>query len=332
MKKQALLLSLFFSIHFLFAGIVSAQTDAAADTNSPAISQAQEMLRSNLHLQEQLHTALRAIEQARQDADSSSKKNAELFTEKLNSVEKTLAMQRERDLETIISTRESNRVALIAAAVIAVVGILALFLTAYFQVRAMNRMTEIGALISSSVAVAPHREIVAGNFSAPAQLNSADQANARFLAAVEQLEKRIHELDGTNFGSGQTKRLDLAEPRTNGESNEPAKFEAVTNAESLLEKGQSLLNGGEPEKALACFEEALKTDSVNTDAWVKKGSALEALRKLPEAIEAYDRAIATDRSLTVAYLYKGGVLNRLQRFEEAMACYEQALGTPKKAA
>lgn len=329
MKKSSLRLSFLFLICFVFANNIAAQTETASETNSATISDAQETLRSNLHLQDQLHTALRAIEQGRQDANTSSKQNAELFTEKLNAVEKNLAVQRERDLETIVAMRESNRVALIAAAVLAGIGIIALFVTAYFQVRAMNRVAEIGALVSSTLD--SPRALGEGS-STPTQLNSSDHANTRFLAAIEQLEKRIHELDGTNFKSRRATQIDLVQPSSNGESNGSTEPQSLTDADSLLGKGQSLLNSGEPEKALACFEEALKLDANDADALVKKGSALEALRKLPEAIEAYDRAIAADNSLTVAYLYKGGVLNRMQRFAEAMQCYEQALGTPKKAA
>ncbi len=328
MKKTALVISVFFCCLF-FAGNIFGQNEVNVETNS--ISSADQMLRSNLHLQDQLQTALRAIERSRQDADTAAKQTAELFTEKMNTVEKNLAIQRERDLSTIVSMRESNRIVLIAAASLAGIGIVALMLTAYFQVRAMNRVVEIGALVSSSFSIDSHRVLGAGISSIPAQLNSSDQANVRFLAAVEQLEKRIHQLDGTNFGAARLAGIAALKSGSISESNDPAVADGSD--DSLLGKGQTLLANGEPEKALACFDEALKLDPANAEALVKKGSALETLRRLPEAIEAYDRAIAADDSLTVAYLYKGGVLNRLQRFAEAMECYERALGThPKKAA
>ncbi len=328
MKKQTILLSILLIISSFFAGNISAQIEA---TNSPAISDAQDVLRSNLLLQEQLHTALRAIEQARQDADTTANKNAELFTGQLNAVKKDLAVQRERDLETIVSLRQSNRVALIAAASLAGIGLFALFLTAYFQIRAMNRMTEISALYSSSISLDSPRALDNGGSNIPARLNSSEQTNARFLAAVEQLEKRILELDSDNSFPRAKTRMELAQ--NGNDSLRETDSESLTQIDSLLGKGQSFLNSNETEQALRCFEDALKLDANNTDALIKKGSALEGLRKLPEAIEAYNCAIAIDSSLTVAYLYKGGVLNRLQRFNEAMECYEQALSThPKEAA
>lgn len=327
MKKTALVLCVYFCC-LLFVGNLFAQDEVSAEINS--ISTADEMLRSNLHLQDQLHTALRAIERSRLDADTAAKQFAELFTEKMNMVEKSMAVQRERDLSTIVSMRESNRIVMIAAASLAGIGIIALMMTAYFQVRAMNLVVEIGDLVSSSFSVDSHRALGNGSTKVTAQLNSSEQANVRFLAAVEQLEKRIHELDGTDFGS---KRLAGIEGLSfaNPGNNSPESGGKID--DSPLGKGQLFLANGEPEKALACFDEALKLDPANPEAWVKKGSALESLRKLLEAIEAYDRAIAADGSLTVAYLYKGGVLNRMQRFAEAMECYERALGKhPKEAA
>jgi tetratricopeptide (TPR) repeat protein len=324
MKKHFLFCLFIFSV-CVFSNRTSAfaapsETPEEKTSAEAVEAQAPDLLRSNLQLQEQLHTALRAIEQGRQDAEAAAKKNADLFTERLNAVEKNLALQREHDLETVLSMRQSNRLALVAAAILAAVGILALFLTAFFQIRAMNRIAEVGSLLSSNHPFDPARAVGNGNGHHPVQLDRSEQVTSRFLAAVEQLEKRIHELDSVNSGA-------------NGALKETFSLADASETRSLLSEGQSLLNNSEAEKALLCFEKAIEMEPQCAEALIKKGTALEALRKLPEAIETYDRAIATNNSLTVAYLYKGGVLNRLQRFSEAMECYEQALRThPKKAA
>ena len=316
MKKLTLLLSVMVCLG-LFENRLNAETGGAEPVT--AESDAQAVLRSNLHLQEQLNTALGAIEQARKDAESSAKKNADFFTERMNSVEKNLNLQRDRDLETM---RHSNQFVLIAASVLAGVGILALLGTTYFQIRAMNRMSEIGALVSNHLPLETRRALSDGNSIAPARLNSAEQASARLLATIEQLEKRIHELDATTHS---------ATTAPNHEKIEIANtMESSNGVLALLAKGETLLGEGDAEKALACFEEALAAEPANTDVFLKKGAALELLRRMPEAIETYDRAIANDPSMTVAYLYKGGALNRLQRFTEAMECYEQALRTHPK--
>ncbi len=302
----------------LLAGKASAQT-AAGDTVG-AESDAQAVLRSNLRLQEQLNTALRAIEQARQDSEFSAKKNADVFADRLNSVEKNLSLQRDRDLETM---RHSNQFVLIAASALAVVGILALLGTTFFQIRAMNRMAEIGTLFSTHFPLDSSRVLGNSNGSSvvPARLNSAEQASARLLATIEHLEKRIHELDAS------------AQPTTrilNGEKAAANRLESSNGVLALIARGETLLSDGDAEQAMACFDEALTLEPSNPDLFLKKGAALEALRRMPEALETYDRAIATNPSMTVAYLYKGGVLNRLQRFTEAMECYERALRTHPK--
>ena len=114
------------------------EVETPNQTNSLESSLTRDLLRSNLELQNQLHTALRAIEQSRQDADAAPKKNADLLAERLNSVEKNLTLQREHYLETMVSMRESNHFALIGAVLLAGVGLLAFFLTAYFQIRALT--------------------------------------------------------------------------------------------------------------------------------------------------------------------------------------------------
>lgn len=336
-KAVAAILVVFFACGFFFAKGFSAEPPVVDEANSSSAnsrSDAQDLLRSNLQLQEQLHSALRAIEQGRHDAEAAAKYHADLFTERLNAVEKNLTLQRERDLQSILSMRQSNQLILVAAILLAGVGMLALFLTVYFQVRAMNRIAATAQFFPMSAPPDPARFLGGGAASVPAQINSSEEVTARFLAALEQLEKRVHRLDSISARSPAEKTF---EPKSHRELKDLAqkKFNPETSSEfnSLLVKGHSLLSSGDPEKALACFESALEIDPENTEAIIKKGTALEGLRKFAEAIETYDRAIAADHSLTVAYLYKGGVLNRLQRFTEAMECYEQALRThPKKAA
>ncbi len=336
MKKQAILAAIFSLCCFLFcAAVFSAPLTAPKEPDLQENPLAQDLLRSNLQLQDQLHTALQAIERARQDAETAAKQNADLFSERLASVEKNLALQREHDLEAMISMRQSNRLALIAAAVVAGIGMISLLLTAYFQIRAMNRMAAIGALVSSGTQAEHGRMVGEGQSLAPARLNATDQVTTRFLSALDQLERRIHELDSLNSAATEFTRASAQKSQADWKSlSRPAiSADALIQVRSLLAEGQSALNTGDADTALVCFEKAAALDSHNAEALVKKGTALEAQRKLHEAIESYDRAIAADSSLTVAYLYKGGALNRLQRFSEAMACYEQALRNhPKKAA
>jgi tetratricopeptide (TPR) repeat protein len=330
-KGRRLVVALLLICHLFASGAKAfAQTDSPS-TNAVDID-AQATLRSNLLVQEQLHNALRAIEQSRQDADSAARRNAEIFNERLSALEKSLAEQRSRDLESL---RTSNRFILAAASILGGIGILALLCTAYFQVRALNRVAQVGAAISTMVPQDSPRALGEGHAVSPPQLGSADQSNARFISAIEQLEKKIHQLESTNLHSSfqpGTPKLNSS-PKNGHSFNGERDPETLPRVNLLLTEGQALLDGGDAENALVYFEQALDIEPNNADALIKKGTTLEALRKNVEAIETYDRAIAMDSSMTVAYLYKGGVLNRLQRFAEAMECYEQALRThPKSAA
>ena len=320
----------------LFCAPVFAQP--AETTNAPVVAPDnepnQDLLRSNLQLQDQLHTALQAIERARQDAEIASKRNAELFSERINSVEKNLAQQREHDLELMVAMRQSNRMALMAAAVVAGIGLLCLFFTTFFQVRAMNRMAAVGTLVSTGSQIESPHLLRDGSDSVPARLTVTDQATTRFLSAIDQLEKRIRELDAANTSAiNVAKAGTLKAPSDWKSPNKPTvNGDASNQARMLLAEGQSVLNRGDADNALLLFEKAVELEPESAEALVKKGTALEAQRKLHEAIESYDRAISLDSTLTVAYLYKGGALNRLQRFSEAMACYEQALRNHTKRA
>ena len=335
MKDRVLLALIFCLGCFLFClPVLSAPLTPDDEPESKATEPNQDLLRSNLQLQDQLHTALQAIERARQDAEVASKTTAELFSERIASVEKNLSLQREHDLESMVAMRQSNRLALMAAAVVAGFGLISLFITAYFQIRAMNRMAAIGTLLSSGTRAEHNLLLAESEIAAPARLNATDQATTRFLAAIDQLERRIHELDSLSSAATEFAKASVPQPQADWKpSTRPVIApDASSQIRTLLAEGQSALNGGDPDSALALFEKAVELEPNNAEALVKKGTALEALRKLHEAIETYDRAIATDNSLTVAYLYKGGALNRLQRFSEAMACYEQALRNHTKKA
>ena len=82
---------------------------------------AQEVLRSWLQVQEQLHATQLAIERNRQETDATAARSAEALANRLQGIEQTLAAQRAQELEAIQS---SNRVMLIVAGSFAALGLL----------------------------------------------------------------------------------------------------------------------------------------------------------------------------------------------------------------
>src|SRR5438105_12238710 len=106
---------------------VATSVAAEAETNSPN-QQSQVPVPSLQQIDELYQAKLRALEEARREAEAVSKQNAEALAARLNLVEQALTMQRQRELESLQS---SNRLTLAVAAVIAVIGFLAMIGTVF---------------------------------------------------------------------------------------------------------------------------------------------------------------------------------------------------------
>jgi tetratricopeptide (TPR) repeat protein len=333
----------------LSAGIVhSADAPSPGDTNVAGAQSAPAVFPA---FQEQQDVVQQAIEQTRREAESSAKRNTEMLAQRLAEFRQSLEAQHQHELEIM---QNSNRTALMVAGVLAGAGLLGMFCLAFFLMRATNRLTETTLTVPFTHSLGPGHApnaLTVGDAHLAAG-NPAELAGTRFLGAIEQLEKRLHELEHTahitpaaaaNHANGEPK-LETAqhggefETASGGKALPSAEAGAVTpeatldsgrapRAALLLAKGQVLMSLDKATEALACFDEVIALDPRHAEALVKKGNVLEKLRRTEEALECYDRAIEADGSLTTAYLYKGGVFNRLQRYEDALKCYEQALQT-----
>jgi tetratricopeptide (TPR) repeat protein len=287
-----------------------------------------EALRVSLQLQEQLHAAQLATERGRKEAE-----DAANIAARLQAIEQSIAAQHRGELEAAQST---TRFMLVVLTVFAIVGFVAVVLTAYFQWRTVNRLADISAALPGGRRMTDLNSAAALGIGESNLLAATpvEQSSLRLLGAIERLEKRINELEQTTTPAlGERVATINGTASTNGETDvEPPAKPMVDQAQikRFLEIGQTLLNQDRPAEALAAFDEALAMNPHNADVLVKRGSALEKLRRLQDAIDSYDRAIAADSSLTIAYLCKGGLFNRMERFSEAVECYEQALQTQEK--
>ena len=288
-------------------------TNAEAPAPPPSSEQTNagdHVLRSYLQIQEQLHSALLAIEANRDQLETAAKQNNEIVAARLKLIEQALTSNGERETRT---ARSSQRFALIIAAIFGLVGIAAMVLTSWFQVRTMNRLSE----LSSSGGM--FRQL-------DPPLTTISTAPPAIMEAIHRIEQRLLEY--------QSARMALPEPQVNGNGrHSEGGSEAADDRDKLsvlLSKGQTLMRLNRPGEALDVFDEALVLDPENADIYVKKGTALERMKKLDEAIACYDRAIATNGGMTLAYLCKGGVFNQMERFSEALECYEQALRSQHK--
>jgi tetratricopeptide (TPR) repeat protein len=295
------------------------------ETNSAVISPrlaqdkiAQDSLNAFLQIQEQLHDTQLLIESNRVSASAEAQRTAADMAARIQLLEQTMATQRASDVE---ANQKAQRLMLILAGLFGVAGLTAMLLMAFFQWRAVTRLVELSALHPSALAGRGTSPLL------PAGEATVQLSSARLFNAVERLEKRILELE-------HTARAPLAEATAstadghNGAPSTPAA--PIKNVAGLLAEGLSWLNGNEPEKALACFDQALAIDPKHAEALIKKAGALEKLNRFEEAIACYDDAIEADGSMTIAYLHKGGLFNRMSRYEEALQCYEHALHTHDK--
>ncbi len=322
-----------------------------ADTNAPAPAAAaqpsensgsNDTLRAYLLLQEQLQSALLAIERTRQESQAAAAQDSLMLSNHLQAIKETLLAQRANEQESLLAQRASelaetqrtNHLLLSIIGFFAVVGFAVALATAYFQWRTVSRLAEISAALPAAVRALPAPAAMAALGMGEHQVLSngaLEQSNDRLAGLIEHLEKRITEIEHTAAAP-----LKEVSPSHNGEVAAPFPVQTPAAASTgeriaaLLAQGQSLLQSDRPEEAIACFDEALVLKPESAEALVKKGAALEKLRQPQEALECYDRAINADRSMTIAYLHKGGLCNRLERYGEAIECYERALHSQEK--
>lgn len=319
-QKFAALLGLLFCPLWLHAAD-PAPPPPAAITNVVVVEPDPQLLRSVLILQEQIRTTQRAVEQAREESQADSKRAAENLTARLNTIEQTLNTQRESELRDL---QQSTHKMIIIVGIATAIGFLAMMVTGFLQARAATRLTEVSrqlaalpAPFTSRLTELPAPGALPGTATAPA----IEDTNAHLLGAIDRLEHRLEEME-TSPGGTQT--------ATNGHKPLTAGAPATPQLATVLSKGQALLNMDQPDEALEQFEEALRLEPRNLEAWIKRGTALERLQRAEDAITSYDQAIAIDASTATAYLFKAGVYNRQKKYAEALQCYEKALHAQQK--
>jgi tetratricopeptide (TPR) repeat protein len=323
-------------IFLVCAGLVLGVRLFAAETNSvsppePADTAAQNAANGYLQIQQQLHDTQMTIENNRAEAAAAAQRNADAMAAHIHELEQTIAAQRQSDVEVAQKTQQLT-LSLVAA--FGSAGLAIMLMMVYFQWRVVRRLVDLPALQPQLLAAA--------NVQSPPLLgNAVGEANAKLFGAVDQLQKRILELEQATRGALAEKNPPAANgshkiPETiseaksetkNGDSTAKDREECVAN---LIVEGQALMDANNAEKALDCFDVALGLDAKHVEALVKKGGALEKLGRTDEAIKCYDRAIEANNSATIAYLQKGGLFNRLARYDEALQCYELALRTQEK--
>jgi tetratricopeptide (TPR) repeat protein len=230
----------------LAARAFGAETNSVTNASSAALPDdvvSQKLLNGYLQLQEQLHAAQLAIADGRAEATAAAKSNVDLLTARIQTLEQTIADQRAREAE--LAQQHQHSLLLLAGAFGLTVLAAVLFM-AYLQWRAVARLLESPALQAQNFALT-------NGHAAPALVTgAAAQANARLFSAVDLLQKRILELEDSSRAALPEKISGAAK---NGAADFKSRDESVA---ALIAEGQALLQAGQTEKALACYEQALK--------------------------------------------------------------------------
>jgi len=284
------------------AGLLLAiQVVAQTDTNQVSSPARDDVSSNYLQLQEQIHATELAIMQSQLESADAAKSNADGLAARLQSLEQTVADQRDNNVK---ATQQTQRMTLFLAGAFGLAGLGIMLLMVYFQWRAFTQLAEISSQQHAAIANAS----AVHQLAAPGRA-TVESSNARLLDVVGQLEKRIHELE-----SGQRLMPEIT-------GSKPS---------NLLAETQKLIDDNQPELALEAVEKFLATNPEHAEALVKKAVALEKLGRTDEALASSDHAIAVDGTLAIAHLHKGGLLNRLRRYDEALDCYERALLAQEK--
>ena len=299
--------------------IWSAQT-LAAQTNSPTSLTNTDAVNAFVQIQAQLHETQMMVESNREETVAALERNVLALDADIEDMRKTVSDQR---VDEAKSARGMEQTMLLVSGV-GMIALAVVVAMVFFQLRAATRLIELAVAPGAKFPSTRPVPIVETTAQLPASARAAlEFSNARLLGVIERLEKRILELE-------ESVHLPLGEHSSGGEGNGGTTLERrVTD---LIVEGQLFLDTNKAEKALHCFEEALRLQPKLSDALIKKAAALEKLERVDDAIASYDRAIELGDSATTALLQKGGMLNRLARYDEALQCYERALQTQEKRA
>ncbi len=311
---------------------------AVAETNAPALASDTGVAETNFlrtleairELHEQLQSNQLAITRTAEEVRAAAAGHAALLSNGLQSLEQSLAAQREtlsaqnaRELEAL---QASNRSTLIVGGTFAALASLAALIIAYFQWRMSKAWANLAAGLPRAYGTACDAVLASAGEGQPqpALEGAPPDSTQRLLGSLEQLERRISQLEQLSAPAPPGAALDPAAGGNGGSEGNAGNPDRIA---ALLQEGKALLKAGDWEGAIARFDEVLTLNPNHGEALLKKGTALERLQKLHEAFECYDRAIAVNDSMALAYLHKGGLYNRLERFKEALECYEKALQT-----
>src|SRR5260221_10529840 len=205
-----------------FTGFTApAVTNNAAESGS---TNAEDLLRSYLQIQEQLHNLQQADQKSREEADAAAVRNTQLLNQRLDQIETSLASQHWDELKDMQRANEEtqhfSRLVLIASGTFAGFAFLVLLFAAFLQWTVVNRVSAMAAKLAPVLNFGPGQAALGAGEGAKLPGGPAgDKATGRLLGAIASLEKRIQDMEAAVQSPHSVPEGELANGGTNGESN-----------------------------------------------------------------------------------------------------------------
>lgn len=310
-----------------------------------------------------------AVEVAKEELEAVEKRfmdESAALESKIQQLEIALAAGQERDLQM---GQQMNKTIVVTVSTVAGVGLIVFLITVYLQYRLLSRPVQPVYMSPQALAIESDQDKLPGaktkaeaeSMTGLVENTKVEDANEKFVSAVERLEERIKHMES---GLSQADDLLRSESSADVESAFDDSSEVVNQEQAedsavveefvvqqeavihsdplesegelpreldemdvvvLEEEGKLFLKKEEWSTALKYFEQLVKLDGERVDNWVNRGRALEMLNREEEALRSYDNAIEVNPDLPSPFLYKAALLSRLERFEEAQKYYNTAL-------
>ncbi len=157
------------------------------------VLKAVDLIRQDAQGQFQRYTT--AVDRIRKDTDATLKRFATAMDGKLDGLNRAVASERERDLQTM---RDSNRFALTTASVLVGLLLLEILFIAWLSVRAVNRLaTRMSTWISEQSAFPGAAAVLGMDAVNPLSGKLVHETSLRLQNAIERVEQRLLDLEHT---------------------------------------------------------------------------------------------------------------------------------------
>ena len=100
-------------------------------------------------------------------------------------------------------------------------------------------------------------------------------------------------------------------------------------SESFSFKGHMFAESNQPNKALSCYDEAIRMEPENLRLWLNMGEFFYDQKKYHKSLGCLDEMIRIKPNSLTAWIRKGMILYELEQYGKSLKCFEQAMGLQK---